>query len=106
MFSVSFLKYAAERALKTFAQALVAILGVGSTGLLNVNWGSALSVSALAALISVLTSIVAATGSVPVTTQVGDTAPTEPASVPALPAAPVAPVPAGVAPIVDVPPAA
>ena len=45
-----------ERALKTFAQALLATLGVDAA-LLSVNWPQVLSVAGGAALLSVLTSI-------------------------------------------------
>lgn len=51
---------AAERAAKTFAQSLLALLGGNMTGVLGVNWGDALAVSGLATLASVLTSIVSA----------------------------------------------
>jgi hypothetical protein len=47
-----------ERAGKTFAQALIATLTVqGISGVLDVDWGRALSVTALATLVSVLTSL-------------------------------------------------
>ena len=47
-----------ERAVKTFAQALVAVLTVqGVSGVLDVDWPRALSVTALAALVSALTSL-------------------------------------------------
>lgn len=46
-----------ERAIKTFAQAAVAILAANATGLLDVDWVQLASVSGLAALVSVLTSI-------------------------------------------------
>jgi len=51
-----------ERALKTFAQSLIAIwpLGENAFGLLNVDWQSSLSVAGLAAVISALTSIASA----------------------------------------------
>lgn len=55
-----FWKDAAERAAKTFAQAAVAVLGAGATGLLEVEWLSVVSVSGLAALVSVLTSVASA----------------------------------------------
>ncbi|RRD03239.1 holin [Arachnia propionica] len=48
---------ATERAVKTVAQALVAVVGVAGIGILDVNWGSALSVAAAAGLASLLTSI-------------------------------------------------
>lgn len=48
---------AAERAVKTFAQTVVAVVGVAGTGLLSVDWVQTLSVAAAAGLASVLTSI-------------------------------------------------
>lgn len=48
---------AAERAIKTIAQSLVAVLGVAGTGLLTVDWVAALSVAGAAGLASLLTSI-------------------------------------------------
>lgn len=56
MFTKTFLKDTAERAVKTFAQSLVASLAVG-TGLLDVDWLNALSIAGLATIISVLTSV-------------------------------------------------
>ena len=52
-----FLSSLVERAVKTFAQALVAILTAGATDLLSVGWLAALSTAGMAALVSVLTSI-------------------------------------------------
>ncbi len=50
---------AAERALKTAAQSMLALfLGDAALNVVNVNWGSAVAVSATAALVSLLTSIV------------------------------------------------
>ncbi len=57
MWTKKFWKAAVERAVKTFAQAAVAFLAAGLTGLLEVDWVQLASVSGLAALISVLTSI-------------------------------------------------
>jgi hypothetical protein len=57
MFTRTFLKSTAERAVKTFAQALAAVLSAGPTGVLEVDFVSALSVAALAAFLSVLTSV-------------------------------------------------
>lgn len=47
----------AVRALKTFAQAAVALLGANAAGILTVDWVNLASVSGLAAVVSVLTSI-------------------------------------------------
>lgn len=47
---------AAERAVKTFAQALVALFVAGVT-VWSIDWQEALAVSATAALVSVLTSV-------------------------------------------------
>lgn len=57
MFTKTFWKDTAERAVKTFAQSMAAVLTAGVTGVLDVDWINALSVSLLATLVSVLTSI-------------------------------------------------
>lgn len=46
-----------ERAVKTFAQTLVALLGAGAVDILHTDWKARLSVSAGASVISLLTSI-------------------------------------------------
>ncbi len=46
-----------DRMVATFAQAGVAILGAGVTSILEVDWEQMLSVSLLAAAVSLLTSI-------------------------------------------------
>lgn len=51
---------AAERSFKTFAQTAVALLGVDTFGLLDVDWTTTASAAGLAALISLLTSIATA----------------------------------------------
>lgn len=53
----SFIKDLAERAIKTFAQSLVAAIGTTALTFGDVNWGIALSTAGLATLLSVLTSI-------------------------------------------------
>lgn len=59
MFSTLFWKDAAERAVKTFAQALLALLIVApNTPLLAFDWPSALGLAGTAVVISFLTSIV------------------------------------------------
>lgn len=50
------LKAAAIRAIKTFAQSLVAYVGV-ACALTDIEWTRALSVAATAAILSVLTSL-------------------------------------------------
>lgn len=48
---------ALERALKTFAQTLVALLSGDGLGLLTAPWGTAASIAGMAAVLSVLTSV-------------------------------------------------
>jgi hypothetical protein len=55
--NVEFWKDAAERALKTAAQAALAMIGSNATGILAVDWAQIGSVAALAAVISLLTSL-------------------------------------------------
>lgn len=57
IWSTAFWLGASERAIKTVAQALVAVVGVAGIGILDVDWASALSVAAAAGLASLLTSI-------------------------------------------------
>ena len=57
VFTKEWLNAALIRALKTFAQTMVATIGGGSVGLLEVGWLQALSVAALAAVLSMLTSV-------------------------------------------------
>ncbi|WP_027500802.1 holin [Rhodococcus sp. UNC363MFTsu5.1] len=59
MWTKGFWQDASERAMKTGAQVLLALLTVGTT-VLDLDWGSALSVSGTAAMVSILTSIVSA----------------------------------------------
>lgn len=51
---------AAERAVKAFASALLAVLGAGAVDVLSVPWPRALAVAAGAAVVSVLTSVTSA----------------------------------------------
>ena len=52
-----FWKAALVRAVKTFAQAMVAQIGAGSIGVVQFDWLGALSVSAMAAVLSIFTSL-------------------------------------------------
>ncbi|TLF74047.1 holin [Nocardia cyriacigeorgica] len=49
----------AERATKTFAQSMLALITIGAT-LTDIDWSTAASISGTAALVSVLTSITSA----------------------------------------------
>ena len=49
--------YACERAVKTIAQVAIATIGVTAAGLLDVDWLQVASVSALAGIMSLLTSV-------------------------------------------------
>lgn len=60
MFTGSFVKASLERAARTFAQVLGALLVAQPLGVLEFDWSSALSVSAMATIVSLLTSIGAA----------------------------------------------
>jgi len=61
MFTITFWKDAGERALRTAAQALIALWATGVTGILDVDWAQAGSVAVFASVMSVLMSV-AATG--------------------------------------------
>ena len=54
---VKWLRAAGMRAIKTFAQTAVAMIGGDMVGLMQVEWVAVLSVSATAAVVSLLTSI-------------------------------------------------
>jgi hypothetical protein len=56
-FGKQFWQQAIERAVKTSIQVFVALLSAGNFGLLDAPWSSALSTAAMAALLSVLTSV-------------------------------------------------
>ncbi|SDN74115.1 holin [Allokutzneria albata] len=57
MWTILFWKAAAERAIKTGAQSLAAILSAEAVGLLDAPWGAALSAAGMAAVLSVITSV-------------------------------------------------
>lgn len=51
------IKAALIRAIKTMAQTAVAVIGTGAVGILDVDWVAVLSASALAGVLSLLTSV-------------------------------------------------
>lgn len=60
LLSKLFWQDAAERAIKTIAQTLVAMLTAGATGLLGLDYVNLFSVAGLAGAVSILTSIASA----------------------------------------------
>lgn len=60
MWTTNFWRQAAERAVKTLAQAALAMLAGDGLGLLDVDWAAVGSVAGLAAFASVLSSIATA----------------------------------------------
>ncbi|OII27936.1 hypothetical protein BIV04_03245 [Frigoribacterium sp. MCBA15_019] len=59
MYTPTFWKDAAERAISTAAQAAIGVLTAGSIGLVDIDWASTGSIAGLAAVVSLLKSIVA-----------------------------------------------
>ncbi|MEV3857278.1 holin [Streptomyces sp. NPDC050095] len=57
IWTVAFWQATAERAIRTFAQALAAVLVAGATNLLDVDWAAALGTAGLATLLAVLTAV-------------------------------------------------
>lgn len=57
MFTKLFLRQLAERAIKTFAQTLVALAGASQMEWMNLDWQHLTATAAIAAGLSVLTSI-------------------------------------------------
>lgn len=53
----AYLDYAGERAVKTIAQTAIATIGIDAIGILSVDWLNVVSVSALAGIMSLLTSV-------------------------------------------------
>ena len=60
MFTYQFWQLAIERAVKTFAQSLLAIFSATGVGLLTVPWAASLLTAGMAAVLSVLTSMASA----------------------------------------------
>jgi hypothetical protein len=61
MWSSSFWKASAERAIKTFAQTLVALVGTDAADVLTISITDAVQASVVAAVLSVLTSLASST---------------------------------------------
>ncbi|MER5947013.1 holin [Streptomyces sp. NPDC001904] len=57
LWTAAFWKATAERAVRTFAQSLAAVLVAGATNLLDVDWAAALGTAGLATLLAVLTAL-------------------------------------------------
>ena len=62
MFTSTFLKDAAERAVSTFAQTLVALVGTNAVDILTVDLGDSLKAAAVAGGLSLIKSYAAARG--------------------------------------------
>lgn len=58
MFTKAFALASIERAIKTFAQVLLALFATGQANILSVNWEDGLVLAGTAVLVSFLTSIV------------------------------------------------
>ncbi len=54
---IAYWNFAGERAVKTCAQVALATIGVTAAGIIEVDWLQVLSVSALAGIMSLLTSV-------------------------------------------------
>ena len=53
----SYWSFSGERALKTVAQVAIATIGVGTVGIMDVDWLQVASVASLAGVMSLLTSV-------------------------------------------------
>lgn len=62
MFTAKFWKNAAERAIKTFAQTMVAALTVDAAGIMHADWSAMATLAASAAVASVLTTLAGVSG--------------------------------------------
>ena len=59
MLTAAYWKATAERSVRTFAQVLIASLGLDSAGIVHANWGDGLSLASGAALLALLTAVAA-----------------------------------------------
>ncbi|MCP9209274.1 holin [Streptomyces sp. NEAU-Y11] len=62
MLTRGFWKATVERVVRTFAQAELALLSGDGLGILDVDWGQALSVGGLAAVLALLTAVASSGG--------------------------------------------
>lgn len=62
IFTKEFWSYAGGRAIRTFAQTIIATVGTEAVGITQLDWIGILSIAATATVMSVLTSIVALSG--------------------------------------------
>ncbi|MEU9793841.1 holin [Streptomyces sparsogenes] len=62
MTTIAFWRATFERTLRTFAQAELALLSGDGLGILDVDWGQALSVGGLAAVLALLTAVATSRG--------------------------------------------
>ena len=53
----AYFEYATERCVKTVAQTMLATIGVDAVGIMSVDWVNVVSVSLLAGVMSLLTSV-------------------------------------------------
>lgn len=60
LFTVTWAKDTAERAVKTFAQSLLGVIGLGAVDVLNLDWGDTFTTAGVTTALSVLSSIVSA----------------------------------------------
>lgn len=65
MFSLSWLKDALERALKTAAQSLFGVLSLNGIDILHLDWGQTASLVGTATVLSILTSVLSSGGANP-----------------------------------------
>ncbi|MER7813742.1 holin [Streptomyces sp. NPDC006798] len=59
MFTMAFWRATGERAVRTFAQGTLGAVSADQLGILDVDWGQAAGVGALAAVLAVLTAVAA-----------------------------------------------
>ncbi|MEV0112363.1 holin [Streptomyces sp. NPDC050844] len=62
MTTLAFWKATTERVIRTYAQALLAVIGGDGLGIVDVDWGQAFSIGGLAAVAALLTAIVTSGG--------------------------------------------